>query len=122
MVRDIQVGKGGRGHRENETTEAELSSRLTRLNAQLSKSRELHEGHDFQSVDNDELASLRASGMALGFRLSSEFVAAVVVGGAIGWTMDHFLPTSPWGLIVFVMVGFAAGLLRLIRDVRPSPR
>ena len=39
--------------------------------------------------------------MALGFRLSSELVAGVVVGAAIGWGVDRWLSTSPFGLIVF---------------------
>jgi len=39
----------------------------------------------------------------------------VVVGGAIGWGVDRLFGTSPWGLIVFVLLGFAAGILTVLR-------
>ena len=45
--------------------------------------------------------------MARGFRLSSELVAGVFVGAAIGWGFDRLLSTSPWGFIVFLLLGFA---------------
>jgi ATP synthase protein I len=54
--------------------------------------------------------------MALGFRLSSELVAGVLVGGGIGWGLDRLLGISPWGLIVFLLLGFAAGVLNVMRS------
>ena len=54
--------------------------------------------------------------MALGFRLSSELVAGVVVGAVIGWGFDRLLSTSPFGLIVFVMLGFVAGVVNVARS------
>ena len=53
--------------------------------------------------------------MAIGFRLSSELVAGVVVGAAIGWGFDRLLSTSPFGLIVFLLLGFVAGVLNVMR-------
>jgi ATP synthase protein I len=43
-------------------------------------------------------------------------VAGVVVGGGIGWVFDKGLGTSPWGLIVFLLLGFAAGVYNVIRS------
>ena len=54
--------------------------------------------------------------MALGFRLSSELVAGVLVGGGIGWGLDRLLGISPWGLIVFLLLGFTAGVLNVMRS------
>jgi len=48
--------------------------------------------------------------MARGFRLSSELVAGVLVGAVIGWGIDRLLSTSPFGLIVFFLLGFVAGI------------
>jgi ATP synthase protein I len=59
--------------------------------------------------------------MALGFRLSSELVAGVLVGALMGWGFDRLLSTSPFGLIVFVLVGFIAGVLNVIRSAGVAP-
>ncbi len=59
--------------------------------------------------------------MARGFRLSSELIAGVVVGAAIGWGIDHLLSTSPWGLIVFVLLGFIAGVVNVVRSAGVAP-
>ena len=53
--------------------------------------------------------------MALGFRLSSELIAGVVVGALLGWGFDRLLSTSPFGLIVFVLLGFIAGVVNVVR-------
>jgi ATP synthase protein I len=59
--------------------------------------------------------------MARGFRLSSELIAGVVVGAAIGWGIDHLLSISPWGLIVFVLLGFTAGVVNVVRSAGVAP-
>jgi len=33
----------------------------------------------------------------------------------VGWLLDRWLRVSPWGLIVFLLVGFAAGVLNVMR-------
>ena len=58
-------------------------------------------------------------GMAV--KLSSEFIAAVIVGGALGFGFDYLLGTSPWGLIVFFFLGFAAAVLNVLRSVGRAP-
>lgn len=61
-------------------------------------------------------------GLAEGLKLGSEFVAGVVVGAAIGYAIDHFAGTMPFGLIVFLMIGFAAGVRNVLRSVSPKPK
>jgi ATP synthase protein I len=56
------------------------------------------------------------SAIARGFRLSTELVAGVLVGAALGWALDHWLGTSPWGMILFLLLGFAAGVLNVMRS------
>jgi len=48
-------------------------------------------------------------------RLSSEFIAGVVAGGILGWLFDHLLGTKPWGLMVFLMLGFLTGIYNVMR-------
>ena len=53
--------------------------------------------------------------MSRGLRLGSEFVAAIIVGAGLGYIIDMFLPTRPWGLVVLLLLGFAAGVLNVVR-------
>jgi ATP synthase protein I len=65
-----------------------------------------------------------AQGHGMAMRLAAEFVAGILVGGVIGWFLDGWLGTSPWGLIVFLLLGFAAGVLNALRTaglVQESP-
>lgn len=55
------------------------------------------------------------SGWNRGMRLGSEFIAAVLVGAGIGYLLDLWLNTSPWLLLVMLLVGFAAGVLNVVR-------
>ena len=102
---------GDRG--KQQTREAALSARLQRLNEGLGQARDTA-GHPSDSSGAQRAAT--ASGYAKGFRLSSEFVAGVVVGAGIGWLIDRWLGISPWGLIVFLLLGFAAGVLNVMRS------
>jgi ATP synthase protein I len=56
------------------------------------------------------------SAMSRGLRLGSEFIAAILVGAGIGYLLDMWLKTSPWLLLVMVLVGFAAGVLNVVRS------
>jgi ATP synthase protein I len=102
---------GDRG--KQRTDEAALSARLQRLDEGLGHARDAVGGPS-DSPDRDQAAT--ASGYAKGFRLSSELVAGVVVGAGIGWLIDRWLGVSPWGLIVFLLLGFAAGVLNVMRS------
>src|SRR5262245_54805243 len=100
-----------------QTSEAALSARLQRLNEGLGQARD--QAHDAPGHSSDGSGAQRAttaSGYARGFRLSSELVAGVLVGAGIGWLLDRWLGVSPWGLIVFLLLGFAAGVLNVMRS------
>src|SRR5579862_8489712 len=101
---------GDRG--KQQTSEAALSARLQRLNEGLGQVRGRGRPSDGSGADR----ATTASGYAKGFRLSSELVAGVVVGAGIGWLLDRWLGISPWGLIVFLLLGFVAGVLNVMRS------
>ena len=104
------------GNRDQSSSdEAALSARLGSLDHRLSEIRDSRKIGTDQSGNENDTAQARASAMAMGLRLSSELVAGVLVGAALGWGFDRLLSTSPWGLIVFLLLGFTAGVLNVMR-------
>ena len=53
--------------------------------------------------------------LAVGLRIGLELVVAVFVGAALGWAFDKWLGTGPWGLIIFLFLGFGAGVANIFR-------
>lgn len=103
----------GRGHHEpsppHASEDANLSSRLHDLDRRLGKTRSVQ-------VESAPRELPKSPGMAMALRLGADFVAGVIVGSAIGWGIDRLFGTSPWGLIVFLLLGFAAGVLTVMRS------
>ncbi|MGH6749437.1 MAG: AtpZ/AtpI family protein [Methyloceanibacter sp.] len=62
----------------------------------------------------------RARGEALGYalRLGFELVAGVAVGGFIGWALDRWLGSAPFLMVVFLVLGAAAGIVNVIRAAK----
>jgi ATP synthase protein I len=58
------------------------------------------------------------SGLSRGFRLASEFAAAIIVGAGLGYLIDMVLPTRPWAMVVLLLLGFAAGVLNVVRATK----
>jgi len=54
------------------------------------------------------------------FKFAADLVVGVVVGGGLGWALDNQFGTAPWLMIVLVIIGFAAGLLNVIRSAREA--
>ena len=100
--------------------EAALSARLGSLDQRLSEFRDIRKAETDQTGTEDGDSAARASAMARGFQLSSELIAGVVVGAAIGWGFDKLLSTSPLGLIVFFLLGFVAGVVNVVRSAQAT--
>jgi len=95
-------------HGSRPADDAALSARLRRLGERLDQGRPTRS-------DPATPPSADSSAIARGFRLSTELVAGVLVGAVLGWFIDRVVGISPWGMIVFVLLGFAAGVLNVAR-------
>ena len=104
-----------------EDEEREMRARLDMLKGKL----------EHRAAERRERAAAAASpsgggfggpGVTLGLQAGGEFVAAILLGGAIGWGFDWLLGTKPWLLIVFFLLGTVAGVKNVIRVTSPKGR
>ena len=58
----------------------------------------------------------------MALRMTTEMVAALIVGGGIGWVLDRSLGTRPWLMVVFLVIGMAAGLVNIARTAQRISR
>jgi ATP synthase protein I len=91
--------------------DAALSRRLDSLGAGLRKV-ETRKG----DVDETAGQSPAMSGIGQAMRLSTEFIAGIIVGAGAGWALDRWLGTAPWGMIVLLLLGTCAGFFNVARS------
>ena len=89
-----------------------LEERRRRLDAEL---KEVRREAGLERAEEKKAEASR-KGYAEAMKLSSEFIAAIVVGGFLGWALDHYAGTAPWGMIVLLLLGFCAGVLNVMRS------
>ena len=52
------------------------------------------------------------------FKMSTELVAAVVVGTIIGFILDEWFGTKPWLILIFFFVGVATGIMNVVKSAK----
>jgi ATP synthase protein I len=113
-----QAGTGKSPPARATPSEADLSEKLRSIEARLSDIRS-------QSAPAEPSSGrLTADGTAMGrgMKMVSEFVGGIVAGGLLGWIIDRLLPTAPFGLLIGLLFGFAAGLRNLYRATQSQPK
>lgn len=104
-------GSGGSPGRRDPAESASVRRRLSDLDARLGKARAA-QGDSGSGAANGQS---QGRGMAAGLRMATELVAAIIVGGLIGFVLDRWLGTTPWLFLLFFVFGFAAGVLNVLR-------
>src|ERR1700747_1695256 len=94
----------------SEPSEDELDRRRSALEAQL-RARKASE----EPVSAPASRAGQGAALSQAVRISTEFVAGLAVGAALGYGADRLLGTSPWGFILFFLLGFAASVVNAIR-------
>ncbi|HET6389719.1 AtpZ/AtpI family protein [Hyphomicrobium sp.] len=54
------------------------------------------------------------------FKFAAELLVGVIVGGGLGWALDRQFGTAPWLMVLWVIIGFAAGLLNVVRAAQEA--
>ncbi len=57
-----------------------------------------------------------AASLGKALKISTELVAAVVVGTTLGFILDNWFDTRPWLTISFFFMGVVAGILNVIKS------
>ncbi len=94
----------------------DISARLDDLSTRLAAEK--------KQTDQQESAPKQYQGAgdySKGYRLFSEFVAGILVGGLVGFGLDKLIGTLPLFLIMFLLIGFGAGILNMSRAANRTP-
>ena len=75
-----------------------------------------------QSSKTNQNNKNKESGAGFGFKISTEIIAALVIGVCIGLLVDNYFNTKPFGLIIFFILGSLAGFLNIYRVMRRIER
>ena len=66
----------------------------------------------------NKLESSNAASLGKALKISTELVAAVVVGSTIGYILDSWFDTKPLLIISFFIIGVVAGILNVFRAAK----
>lgn len=94
-----QNGQSDTSHQTDlDAFEAKLAAAQARRDAKLGKDK----------VEDNSL-------LGMAWRLSTELLASVLVGLFLGWGFDTVAGTEPWGFLIGLGLGIAAGFMSVFR-------
>jgi ATP synthase protein I len=56
-----------------------------------------------------------ASGAGAGYRLLSQMLGGILGGVGLGWLVDHFAHTTPWGVVIGLFAGGGVSVWSTVR-------
>src|SRR5215475_4426932 len=86
---------------------------LARLGERIDKARAERVQREPSAVDR----STMQQGLGLGLRIGIELVVAIGIATGLGWALDRWFGTRPWGMVVLFFLGVAAGMMNVYRAV-----
>jgi ATP synthase protein I len=92
-------------------TEQNKPSSLRELDVKLRQARKSAE----EKAGGSQLKGASRRGLGLAMRLGVEIVASLIIGVLIGLLLDQWLGTTPWLMLVFFVLGSAAGFMNVYR-------
>src|SRR5262249_30121527 len=100
-------------------SEGEPSNRSNDFDERLRRVRERAPGEEKAACGE---RSQTGTAFAFACRIAILLVAALLVGGGIGWLLDHWFGTTPLFLIIFFFLGAGAGMLNVFRAAKELNR
>jgi ATP synthase protein I len=101
------------GREESDRETEAIKRRLHDLEDRVRDAKARHEPEPSQAQD-------RGAAMGQALKLATEMIAGVAVGGFIGWWLDRWFGTEPIMLVVFLVLGAAAGIMNVVRSAQEA--
>ena len=92
-------------------------ARIDALDKRLQAAKEREEARNRPSGS----ASVGDANYRMGSRVLSELIGGIGGGALVGWVIDRFVGTSPWGLLVLMALGVFAAFRNIIRITSRRP-
>lgn len=92
-------------------------TRIEALEARLKAAREREEQRNKPSGGAEADANYR-----MGNRVLAELLGGIGGGAFLGWVIDHFAGTTPWGLLVVMFLGIIVSFRNIIRMSSQRPK
>lgn len=96
---------------------ASEDSRLTSLEQRLDRAETAEAERTSVSAGPESDANYR-----LGNRVLAELLGGMIGGALFGWLIDRFAGTSPWGLLIMLMLGIVVAFRNIIRLSAPPKK
>ena len=91
----------------------ETRAEMRRLEERIEQAKKAHETPERRADEH-------YSGAQMAWRMVTELVAGLLVGFGIGYGLDALFGTSPWLMVLFILLGFAAGVNVMLRTARDA--
>ncbi len=91
-------------------------ARIDALEARLQAAREREEQRNRPVAGAEADANYR-----MGSRVLAELIGGIGGGAFIGWVIDRFAGTSPWGLLAVMALGIVVSFRNIIRMASQRP-
>ncbi len=85
-------------------------ARIDALDKRLQAAREREDERTKPATGAETDANYR-----MGNRVLAELIGGIGGGAFLGWVIDHFAGTSPWGLLVVMALGIIVAFRNIIR-------
>ena len=95
-------------------TDPDEKQRMAQLEDKIANAKAVHRP---QSQIEDHHSQAHA-----GWRMVTELVAGLLIGFCIGYGLDSLFGTLPIFLVLFVLLGFAAGVKTMLRSAQDIQR
>ncbi len=96
---------------DNKNKSDQRKATLDDLNTRLNAAREANRPKQQGGLNE-------ATTYGIATRLVAELIAGLLIGVLVGWYLDQFFGTKPWLMILFIIIGSAAGIMNVMRAAK----